>query len=209
MKSNTCASGGSGMSKLRVVLLLVLMAAGPLPALCADSIEEIRQAAEQGDRNSQFSLGQRYEAGKGGVERDLEKALLWYRKASGQGHAKAQFELGIAYRDGKGVQKDQVLGLMWLLLGQEKGGLAARVAAPGLLRRLKPRDRKEAWELVYQWREAHGLPRIPPRTPKPKLIRRTLPAPEKPAESEAAPKPQEGAKPADAPPQESDAEPPA
>jgi TPR repeat protein len=131
------------------------------------------------------------------------------RKAAEQGYAKAQFELGVAYRDGRGLPRDRVLGLMWLFLSQEKGGIAARLVTPGLARQLKPRDRKEAWELVYQWREAHGLPRDPPPTPKARLIPRTKskPAPKPPADSETEPKPQDRSTPKDVPPQEGDAEP--
>jgi len=52
------------MRKLLATFLFVLLASTAVPALCADSIEEIKQSAEQGDKASQFSLGQRYEAGK-------------------------------------------------------------------------------------------------------------------------------------------------
>jgi hypothetical protein len=155
-----------------------------------------------------MQLGMAYQKGRG-VRRDIQESNEWMRKAAEQGYAKAQFELGVAYRDGRGLPRDRVLGMMWLLLSQQKGGIAARIVAPGLARQLEPRDRKEAWELVYQWREAHGLPRIPPRTAKPRLIPRPVkgPAREKPADPETAPKPQGGSKPAEVPPQESDAEP--
>jgi TPR repeat protein len=172
------------------------------------ALKWFRLAAEQGHPRAQTQLGMAYQKGRG-VRRDFQESIEWMRKAAEQGYAKAQFELGVAYRDSRGVPRDRVLGLMWLFLSQEKGGISARVVAPGLARQLKPRDRKEAWELVYQWREAHGLPRIPPRTAKPRLLRRTLPAraPETPADSEAAPKPQDGATPVDVPPQERDAPP--
>jgi hypothetical protein len=131
------------------------------------------------------------------------------RKAADQGHPKAQFEMGVYYRDGKGVLRDEVLGLMWLLLSQQKGGIASRVVAPGLARRLKPRDRQEAWELVYQWRVAHGLPKIPPRAAKARAKETTEAEPaagsEPPADSETAPKPQDGATSKEAPPPESGA----
>jgi TPR repeat protein len=69
--------------------------------------KDVRKAAEQGDATSQFSLGQRYEAGKGGVERDLDEAVEWYRRAAQQDYAKAQTNLGNLYRAGKGrLDKD-------------------------------------------------------------------------------------------------------
>ena len=66
------------MKKLLATFLFVLLAATAVPALCADSIEEVRKSAGQGDKASQFSLGQRYEAGKGGVKQDLDAAVDWY-----------------------------------------------------------------------------------------------------------------------------------
>jgi hypothetical protein len=80
------------------------------------------------------------------------------------------------------------------------------MVAPGLARRLKPRDRKEAWKLVYQWREIHGLPsraaKSGSREPPPA---EPAAGPETPADSQAAPNPSDGAAPAEAPPQEGDA----
>ena len=165
-------------------------------------------AAEQGHPRAQTQLGMAYQKGRG-VGRDIPESVKWMRKAADQGHAKAQFELGVYYRDGKGVPRDEVLGLMWLLLSQERGGIASRMVAPGLARRLKPRDRKEAWKLVYQWREIHGLPELQSRAAK-SGSKATPPAepaagPETPADSEAAPKPPDGAGPAEAPPQDRDA----
>jgi len=172
------------------------------------ALKWFHKAAEQGHARAQTQLGMAYQKGRG-VGRDIDESVKWMRKAADQAHSKAQFEMGVTYRDGKGVPRDQVLGMMWLLLSQEKGGIAARVVAPGLMRRLKPRDRKEAWELVYQWREAHGLPRLPPRAAKARSKQASpseaAPAPEPPADPEAAPEPQDAATPADAPPQRGDA----
>jgi TPR repeat protein len=176
----------------------------------SEGLKWMRKAAEQGHPRAQTQLGMAYQKGRG-VRRDIDESIKWMRMAAEQGHPKAQFELGVYYRDGKGVPKDLVLGLMWMLLSQEKGSIGARIAAPGLLRRVEPRDRKEAWQLVYQWREAHGLPRYPPGSQKARLSTKPPgePAaePETPAEAEAQPKQQEGATPAEAPPQEGEAPP--
>jgi len=172
--------------------------------------EWLLRSAEQGHARAQTQVGMAYQKGRG-VGRNLDESVKWMRMAAEQAQPKAQFELGVYYRDGKGVPKDPVLGLMWLLLSQEKGGIAARVAAPGLLRHLKPRDRKEAWELVYQWREAHGLPRIPPSAKKARAKgkARTEPSRETPADSHspAEPQPKDGEAPAEAAPREGDAGP--
>jgi TPR repeat protein len=175
--------------------------------------EWLLKAAEQGHPRAQTQVAMAYQKARG-VRQDFPESAKWMRKAADQGHPKAQFELGVYYRDGRGVPADQVLALMWLLLSQEKGGIAARVVAPGQLRRLKPRDRKEAWELVYQWREAHGLPRLPPRVAKARAEAearekaQSQPAAGPEAAAEVEPKQREGATPAEAPPPQADAPPP-
>ena len=111
--------GESAMKKLlaRVLLFLIIAAA---PSLYADSIEEIRKSAEQGDMASQFRLAQRYEAGKD-VDRDINKAADWYRKAARQGHQKAQTNLGNLYRMGKGVDKDYDEAMQWYRKAADQG----------------------------------------------------------------------------------------
>jgi TPR repeat protein len=58
-----------------------------------------RHAAEEGDANGQYNLGQCYEAGHG-VEKNEAEAVLWYRKAAEQGlllargHLRAMFVSG-------------------------------------------------------------------------------------------------------------------
>ena len=49
-------------------------------------------AAEQGDADAQFNLGDFYEKGHG-IEKDYEKAKEYYQLASDQGHAKARAKL--------------------------------------------------------------------------------------------------------------------
>ncbi|HHQ4547446.1 TPA: LysM-like peptidoglycan-binding domain-containing protein, partial [Aeromonas veronii] len=55
-----------------------------------------RKAAEQGNAEAQFALGQMYENGQG-VLQDHQQAAIWYRKAAEQGYADAQFQLGRIY----------------------------------------------------------------------------------------------------------------
>ena len=55
-----------------------------------------RLAANQGNADAQFSLGEMYAEGRG-VPQDQAEAAKWYRKAADQGDAKAQYSLGIHY----------------------------------------------------------------------------------------------------------------
>lgn len=61
-------------------------------AACAFS--RIKNAAEAGDLEAQFSLGNCYEAGTG-VKEDWIKAIYWYDKAAEQGHPSAKPRLEI------------------------------------------------------------------------------------------------------------------
>ena len=57
--------------------------------------------AEQGDADAQYSLGIRYELGKG-VERSYEDAVKWYKKAAERGNVDAQYSLGFLFGKGYG-----------------------------------------------------------------------------------------------------------
>jgi TPR repeat protein len=53
-------------------------------------LPEIRKNAEAGVADAQFEMGIFYEFGLRSLERDLPKAIEWYRKAAAQGNALAQ-----------------------------------------------------------------------------------------------------------------------
>ncbi len=76
----------------------------------------LRERATNGDADAQFTLGKNYEAGRGGLKKDLEQAGNWYRLAADQGDPFAQASLGLLYRFGKGVQRDLVQAYLWLEL---------------------------------------------------------------------------------------------
>ena len=59
-------------------------------------------AAEQGDAESQFSLGMMYYRGEEGLKQNKKKALEWFELAAHQNHVPAQFMLGVMYEDGEG-----------------------------------------------------------------------------------------------------------
>ena len=88
-------------------------------------LTNIRQAAEQGDVNAQYSLGQIYRKGEG-VSRDYAKAVKWYRKAAEQGYADAQFKLGVMYHNGKGVPQDDAEAVKWYRKAAEQGNSYAQ-----------------------------------------------------------------------------------
>ena len=70
--------------------------------------------ANAGDQRAQFGLGTLYFEGLG-VELELEKSVLWFRRAGEQGYAPAQFNLGNAYKHGRGVRQDDTAANEWWL----------------------------------------------------------------------------------------------
>ena len=59
-------------------------------------------AAEKGNKNAQYYLGDCYYHGYG-VDQNYVEAVNWYRKAAVQGLASAQHDLGVCYYNGKGT----------------------------------------------------------------------------------------------------------
>jgi hypothetical protein len=96
--------------------------------------------AETGHAAAQCHLGQSYESGSG-VDKDEEKAVIWYKKAVYQshapaknflismakrGHAGAQCCLGQLYENGSGVVKDHDKSVIWYIKAAEQGHDAAQ-----------------------------------------------------------------------------------
>ena len=84
-----------------------------------------RKAAEEGDAECQFRLGEALAAGWG-VAQDYAEAARWFLKAAEQGHPTAQFNMGACCWNGHGVAKDHAAGAEWLLKAAERGDADAQ-----------------------------------------------------------------------------------
>jgi len=69
--------------------------------------------AEDGNPKYQFYTAKAYYFGKG-VDKDLNKAVYWYKKSSEQGYPIAKNNLALMYADGEGVKKDTFLSFKLL-----------------------------------------------------------------------------------------------
>ena len=78
----------------------------------AKEVEALREAAEQGIPQAQFSLGLRYESGRG-VGKDMAEAVRWFRQAAEQGYDEAQYTLGCCYNGDEGFGKDPGEAVKW------------------------------------------------------------------------------------------------
>ncbi len=89
------------MKKILTLALLLLSGAVAM----AQSADDYRAAAERGDAQAQFQLGQCYEKGLG-VEIDSAAAVQWYTKAADQGDPDALYSLGLCYYYAIGIPED-------------------------------------------------------------------------------------------------------
>ena len=97
----------------------------------AKAVELFRKAAEQGNADAQFNLGQMYDQGKG-VKQDYAKAVAWYGKAAEQGDAYAQYNLGVAYREGLGVKQDYDKAADWFIKAANQGVIEVQFSLAGM-----------------------------------------------------------------------------
>lgn len=73
-----------------------------------------RQAAEQGDADSQCRLAEYYS------NEDPSESVKWYRKAAEQGYWQGQFMLADCYSGGKGVPRDYSEAYAWYRLAADE-----------------------------------------------------------------------------------------
>ena len=71
------------------------------------ALASCQQAAQSGDAQAQYELGEFYYDGKNAPQ-DLNKALNYFEQASLQGHAEAQYRLGSMFFRGEGVPANNV-----------------------------------------------------------------------------------------------------
>ena len=90
-----------------------------------EKIKELKELAEKGDSNSQYSLGLAYAIGDG-VRKNYKNAIYWTQKSAEQGNADAQYNLGIAHHNGDGVKKSLSTAIRWWLKAGEQGHMNAQ-----------------------------------------------------------------------------------
>jgi hypothetical protein len=83
-------------------------------------IAEISAAAEAGNNIAAFRLGQLYESGRWGVEKNMSKAVKWYHMAAERGLVDAMTKLAFSYEFGKGVDKNLKEALTWYKKAHEQ-----------------------------------------------------------------------------------------
>lgn len=96
------------MNKFLIILLMHIL---PI-AIYAQTADEFRTKANNGDAYSQYALGWCYSNGKGVVQDDSQ-AFQWYMKAAEKDYPRAQIALGLCYRNGNGVTRNIFEAFSW------------------------------------------------------------------------------------------------
>ncbi|WP_137888489.1 tetratricopeptide repeat protein [Pseudomonas sp. 2FE] len=91
-----------------------------LPEDLPQALAACQQAAQTGDPEAEFELGEFYYDGKR-TPRDLAQALNWFEQASLQGHAQAQYRLGVMFFRGEGVPANNVQAYIVLKMAAVNG----------------------------------------------------------------------------------------
>lgn len=90
------------------------------------SIEKARRAAEGGNIEAAWMLGNLYFVGCPEVPRDLAVAFGHYKRAAEAGHADSAGSTAQAYLCGFGVAKNEAQALRWPSVASERGGVLGK-----------------------------------------------------------------------------------
>src|SRR6266536_1790707 len=140
------------LSCQRFLLLVVLGIASCATTKPSIDIAEQTTLANAGDPVAQNKLGIAYDAGIG-TQRDMAKAVMWYRKSAEQGNADAQNSMGSLYQSGDGVPKDSTQAVYWYQKAAAQGHTVAQNSLA--IRYLKGQGvDKDAAKALYWYEEA-------------------------------------------------------
>jgi TPR repeat protein len=107
-------------------------------------------AAEQGDLESLFNLGQAHRLGLG-TAKDEARAFELFLKAALAGVAAAQSRIGLAYATGEGAALDPIEAYKWIELAATRGDKAAVANRARARKLLSPAQQAEAERRASEW----------------------------------------------------------
>jgi TPR repeat protein len=113
------------------------------------ALSACKQAAQSGDAQAQYELGEFYHDGKH-APRDLPQALNYFEQASLQGHPQAQYQLGLMFSKGEGVQANNVQAYIVLKMAAVNGSEDALDAADEVSERMQRDELEVATQVLGQ-----------------------------------------------------------
>ena len=109
----------------------LLQSMADLSAEKQQNLREMQLAAEDGDLDAAYQLGQRYCHGSGGAQKDEAKGFYWFQKAADGDHIAAQYSLAMCWLRGVGTETNQEKGAS-LLAGAAETGYPPAICELGL-----------------------------------------------------------------------------
>jgi TPR repeat protein len=103
--------GDAGNVPAQIMLGALYNKGGAVPRNDKIAATWFEKAANQGNAEAQYQLGNLYENSQ--LPKDYKAAANWYHKAAQQGSAKAQARLGIFYSHGLGVVQNPNEATLW------------------------------------------------------------------------------------------------
>jgi putative methionine-R-sulfoxide reductase with GAF domain len=120
----------------------------------AKTPDELRQLAEQGDKDAQWALGVRYHNGDGVPQSDAQ-AAQWFLRAAEQGHVVAQATLGAYYWAGRGVPQDLSKAYFWSVLARAGNDEASKYRVAALTSLMTRAQVMTAQQQAEAWIQQH------------------------------------------------------
>jgi len=127
----------------------------PLP-----DFPDLRPAAEKGDADAQFRLGERYFNAPMSDPAKYAEAQKWLRLAAAQGNGQAEDRLGWIYYQGTGVPQDYAEAATWYRRAADHGNLDAMTRLGNMYREGKgvPPDKNEGRHWINKASEIASRP---------------------------------------------------
>ena len=119
------------------------------PQDVTQALAACQKAADEGDAQAQYELGEFYYEGKN-APRDLPQALSYFEQASLQGHAQAQYQLGLMFSRGEGVQANNIQAYIVLKMAAVNGSEEALDAADEVSANMKRDELEVATQVLGQ-----------------------------------------------------------
>ncbi len=110
-------------------------------------VNSLQKAAKAGQPAAQFYLAAHYQAGTGGVAKDLKQAFTWFKAAADQGISAAQLNVGRMYADGLGVSKSETSARQYFEKAASHGDNRASFNLAVM------EEQKKNYMGAYQWYE--------------------------------------------------------
>lgn len=113
------------MKRIIAFLLALTLALGLLGAQAADAAA-LKAAANAGDTEAMYQLGQAYRDGDG-AEQNYSLAAYWYQMAAEKGHAPAMYYTGVMFYYGYGMEQNYQEAMKWFKKSADSGYSEAQI----------------------------------------------------------------------------------